>query len=673
MIDRIMTFTGTGRIGGNNMKGQGNVSLGSPTASTRTYLNRMMRILFMGIASLATILLIMLTISPNTSASFYAYEDYVGNSEVHFHWTEATEENFVKYEIYRNDVKIATINDNGTTKYQDDGVTMGSDYDYRVEVWLWNDGEGEEYLGDSDEIEDIAAGEVHGTPIFDTTWTVDDGPYNLSSAVIAGEGGKLTINTGVTIYAYGTHVQGAEPDIYGITVYGGLTFMDLGTLSVKDSTFHYAEKDTYRWPGLEIFDCSNVVLSGNEFHGYSPGAWPHTAPGIRFDENDISPPCSNVEIYNNEFYDCYYGIFAWELDNAEIHYNLFQDNYYGLVMQRNLNDSEVHRNDFKGVEGEEFYVNGLSVRAEHSSINNNYFENLTDGAHMDGKDSTFYENNMTLCYNGLFVKGSKQTVLNNEIGAYWGSSDGIRAIGDNHTIYENKVMHFTGAGISVEENSENITIRDNEMMKCMYGFESSWGRTQWITIRNNQIHNNTGGILLEYCENFTIEKNEISNNQVNGISLNEQCQHIIIKENTILYAGSSGIVFGGQYTYAGNEWNTIELNVIRDTHRAIYLIGKWDVNDGYLIQDNNTISNNELSGNFIGIELIAASNNTIENNTLMNESSTGIRVDYYYTSYYGMYYNSSNNKINRNRISIKENIGFEINEILIANTTNEWN
>ena len=88
---------------------------------------------------------------------------YVGNTVVHLEWSEYWSTDFSYYKLYRDDTLIYIEPNRDTTFYDDWGLSKGSTYNYKIEVYNEAD-----VLMDS-RTKSVTTGNVHGT----IRWTLN--------------------------------------------------------------------------------------------------------------------------------------------------------------------------------------------------------------------------------------------------------------------------------------------------------------------------------------------------------------------------------------------------------------------------------------------------------------------------------------------------------------------
>ena len=163
------------------------------------------------------------------------------------------------------------------------------------------------------------------------------------------------------------------------------------------------------------------------------------------------------------------------------------------------------------------------------------------------------------------------------------------------------------AGIKVSGRRCNIT--GNHITKNKIGI---FVTSQKSRIEENRVINNGQGIALYDSSEVRVEANNVSGNTV-GISLAFSSNNIIVGNRAVNSShGGHGI------TLLSNSFNnTIENNEFTGNFHGIWLSSSFNNRVA-----NNTIANNEL----LGIELSRSSGNTFSHNNIIN-NPTPVRVD----------------------------------------------
>jgi parallel beta-helix repeat protein len=334
----------------------------------------------------------------------------------------------------------------------------------------------------------------------------------------------------------------------------------------------------------------------------------------------------------------------------------------------------------------------LSDSDGNSIYDNVIASNKDKGIHMDNSNSNIF---------------SRNNVSKNEIGMVMvGSSDNL--------VQENTVSSNPGSGIHANFGSNDNrfsgnSIENNGLDKGWDGIAISYSNNNTIS-GNNVVHNKNIGILVIYgCFNKVVGNtlvqnnggiilggnssvvqsnkvmstgytgidvggynNEVSSNYVwstgdrsqwYGTGIEAEGTNNRFFNNTVLSSGRDGISFGDTgNTISGNNvslnqrgivsWfqvnaisNLISNNVVKYNGVGIGLYISIDEP-----RQNNTILENDVSSNGVGISLNGASvkfNNIVGNN-ITNNDSTGIFID-----------ESDSNTFSKNNVT-KNNVGIEV-------------
>ena len=224
-------------------------------------------------------------------------------------------------------------------------------------------------------------------------------------------------------------------------------------------------------------------------------------------------------------------------------------------------------------------------------------------------------NNISFGVYGLYLLYSANNNIANNI-IYNTSSTGIYTRSSiNNTLTYNTVYNTQGTfgyGIRVSEFSNNTLLRFNTIYNA-----NRYGLLIDALSSNNQIVNNTiydasdHGLYLSRSSDNSIKNNTIRNNRANiyiyasgGYSGGN-----IIKNNIIANSGSGydNIYIDGLLDSSGAGNNVIENNIISNSARyGIYI---------YRYSENNTVHNNTISNNSIGI-YVTTNNNLIYFNNI---------------------------------------------------------
>ncbi|MBD3256702.1 MAG: hypothetical protein GF383_16530 [Candidatus Lokiarchaeota archaeon] len=238
-------------------------------------------------------------------------------------------------------------------------------------------------------------------------------------------------------------------------------------------------------------------------------------------------------------------------------------------------------------------------------------------------------NNYTPVYEEISEKAHKNEINMLNSAGFW-TPNYIHIKSDNWSISGDAWIQVR-SGTSIDPHIiENVTIDAT-------GRE--WGITiedseDYFIIQNCTIYNagtgsGSGALILKDTKNGQIIGNNISNNNENGIWLENYCENIEVSNNRVNLNGQNGIRL-----YESCIFNTISQNNL--TYNS-----KWGLRFQYRCS-NNTISNNNASNNtnngfYIGDD---CDDNLIEDNIANDNGIHGIRID-----------RKSDNNIIRNNIA----------------------
>ncbi|UCE96580.1 MAG: right-handed parallel beta-helix repeat-containing protein, partial [Candidatus Bathyarchaeota archaeon] len=220
-------------------------------------------------------------------------------------------------------------------------------------------------------------------------------------------------------------------------------------------------------------------------------------------------------------------------------------------------------------------------------------------------DNIVFHNNITEAQAGIYIYySSRNSIQNNSItscgsgqdgGGVWIYNGDLNTIHGNHisenrwhginlyrspntTITENLIDDNSNRGIMLRDQSDFSQVIDNDIISNYYGIEVD-GTHHTIIDKNNLTDNQYHGITLEYSSNNTISSNYVSGNSP-GVSI-------------------------GNIGYNNLTGNTIINN-------------GWGLSFGST--SHNYLADNYVAHNLIGITLQQTWNNTLRNNTLTNNT-----------------------------------------------------
>jgi len=388
------------------------------------------------------------------------------------------------------------------------------------------------------------------------------------------------------------------------------------------------EGDTYTFKdnieGTIVVERDNVIIDGAQYtlqgNGKSYGIWlqdkynitiknlniQNFEHGIRFSHyrpvwlGETNPnQTTNSVIQDCNIIDCGYGISLYSSLNCSILNNYIAKNTYGIYLMGSDNtfrNNTIEQNNYNFWERDR-QINDIDIS---NTIN--------------GKPVYYWVNqhNMSVPTNaglvilknctGIRVQNLNLTGNGNGLSVYYSS---------NIEIFGNKIFDNALKGIAVWW-SHNNSIIGNQIKNTNIGIEIYGSNTNIIS--RNLIEANTVGIDHRGdALNEVISSNQIINNQHGGIS--GRLDNSMITDNLIFGNKGGGILVGSNCIVARNN---ITLNKIDPDGSGFY-------GTGLGVFFNNTIVDNYISKNDIGIWTFDGCGNTFMSNSIVENDRWGIR------------------------------------------------
>ncbi|MHA2187801.1 MAG: right-handed parallel beta-helix repeat-containing protein, partial [Candidatus Thorarchaeota archaeon] len=280
-------------------------------------------------------------------------------------------------------------------------------------------------------------------------------------------------------------------------------------------------------------------------------------------------------------------------------------------------------------------------------VHNGIFENSTIGIELGYcTDCNIEGNSISGAWSGIYVESSSENIVsNNNVSE---STSGIlvrrssnstidgNIVSDNHadgvyitdcfniTVTENTVAENTDIGVSMWE-STNCTISENILTRNSFGiyFDSTFTKI----VDNRMSDNLLYGLLLSICMNNTILDNTFTNNGLNIQGGSEYYQNNIFAGNLI-----NGKPLGLFLNKIGETIDGSQYGQIFIVNCTDVILEDGQLNNasiGILLRDSSFcfIRNSVVSGNSVaGIALYVSPNNTITNNNITGNSGNGVRL-----------------------------------------------
>lgn len=381
--------------------------------------------------------------------------------------------------------------------------------------------------------------------------------------------------------------------------------------------------------GISLVNSNNNTISGNNLLTNRRGI-------CLEDSND------NIISRNNFSYKFelrFYGIFIIEYiigmcingNNNSIFENLMND--CGLYLSGSFEELSSHHIDTTNlVNGKPlyYYINELNLGAQN-------FINAGQVI-LVGCNNSLISNLNVSCGSGISLFHCVKSNISENSASYT-SWYGIYIDGGSHNVISGNIVNDNrdyAAGIYLINSGNNI-ISGNTIYNNTYGLElynSDCNKISGNTATNNRDY----GIRLVNCDNNTISENDIYENHI-GISLGSSNNSVISKNS--VNNGFVGITLGESH------YDNISENMIANNSNMGLSVG----NSNY-----NNMVNNSIDSQSYGIHLSNSKYNMISRNTISNNVLDGI--SFYILGYKGPilskcdYNTITENIINNNRIGI---------------------
>jgi len=431
------------------------------------------------------------------------------------------------------------------------------------------------------------------------------------------------------------------------------------------------KKTTRIWNKLEYNGCcvkiTGDIVNLSEF-GITNSSSSEPGIDVRSSKNCIINNCS---IFNNS----YIGIMLYSSDYIEVENCHISNNYKGIYF---------HNSNYNTITNNILINNGIDLRF---SENNNFSGNIVNNKPLVYLEKKSYKNIdeagqvvLVDCTN-IIIKN--QNLSNATIGLILYNTHNCQI--ESNTFTNNRVT-----GISILQSRENIvinnTMESNLFFGINIGFQSYNNRIYSNIIRDNNIgiahsHSNGGhiykneiignknhGIIISHGKENNISMNKILNNTWYGISLYD-VSNSIITENIINNNSRGGLLVHSSTDIF------IESNYLNDSsNKSVDGLGII-----LMLANHNTISQNHILGNNIGISLANSSYNYISHNHIQNNLGAGIESWVENSCYntiiknlignnlFGIYFKTNYNKI------IKNNIINNKIQAFFKDCNNTWN
>jgi parallel beta-helix repeat protein len=493
---------------------------------------------------------------------------------------------------------------------------------------------------------------------------------------------------GIVIEAKNTHIVGNRltNNMYGI----GVNFPYKNQKMIPTADDEIASGAPKNYDQNDFNTIVNNSISNNEF-------------GVIIFMNS-----SNNTLIGNSFSDTRIGVMIGRsshnllLNNSFVRSGLyvFNDTFSNTMINNTVNrKSLLYLEDQSNIIAPAGLGQIILLRCHNVTVKDQELTNTTYGMELIDTDHCHISQNIiasNIASGILILNSHSNTIMNNILTA--NNEDGIYLRGNNNTILGNTIT-FNQDGLS-SYRSDYTTIINNNISDNYCGIDCVFFDRSTLISGNIIRSNKDIGIQIDHGTHFTLAQNDITSNQMEGISMNH-CEQIIIQNNTI-----SQNVYSIKLLESKN--NSITSNTITENVFGIILDGSSNdnlitgnnslVNNSYGVSihhsDSNIITHNDFMNNTKGIYCSETQKNIITQNTISwyevcTMYEMGITLDYstnmtisYNTIFNAAYgisiYHSNDNIILRNNIYHSFIVAIAIyhqmthsNNLLISNTLME--
>ncbi len=379
--------------------------------------------------------------------------------------------------------------------------------------------------------------------------------------------------------------------------------------------------------GLDVSHCSNNSFSDNNLDNCSDvGIDIHASTNNNFSSHTINSSyisgiwisrSHNTIISGSLFTNNGAGIDIFSSNYSEVISNTFDSNRFPGVGVRNSYETHISHNYM--VNSSTFIEGSVNTSFINNTAGNNsgiyarYSMNNTIVGNTGFNDSelTLLSSNNSYLANNLFYNNSHGievedstdiSIINNTAHSNWG---GIGLYSCTDSLIKNNSADFNSRGISFTF-SNNVLVLENIVSGNDKGIRSYESTNS--TIKNNLAVNNSYGCSLDYGYNVSIISNILSENEI-GLFLYHSCNNTIDR-NKIHLNNQTGIHLSQE-----SNNNTIVDSVI-DQNKDF----------GILIEccANNTICENMISNNIVGVQTFADAGNCVYLNNLIGNTQNAL-------------------------------------------------
>jgi parallel beta-helix repeat protein len=432
---------------------------------------------------------------------------------------------------------------------------------------------------------------------------------------VVGQEGVIIRNCNVTNFYYGIQLENAKDtqivdgnninlnNFYGVYLYGTNDTIINGNTIVNDNN------GVYIINSFRTNITSNTIDLNKKFYGIYAYGSPHST----FAQNNLT--------------DNFQGIYLVNSDNTTISSNVInRSDVYSLFLHSTTNESNVTSNMFSnGQEG---------IRIRQSSNGNIFNQNTITGhsnygVHITNANGNLFTNNTiqnnsaSSTYN-IYLNSANSTTFNNN--SIINSLAGFFAISSNVLTLNNNTFNSTASPTVQINESTTILLDNNTIYNNFEAYLIPDSIINGNTILSTFILANSNNVTI-FSNNVTYLLNITNSNDVNISTNNLNYTRILntlnsnVDLNTLKIADvtnfSTGTirsndvdnVNGTSFIFNKVILSNISSNNIQNATVAIFM----DTSS-----DNNTLFDNWVKGNVLGLNISSGSTNTFYNNYFEN-------------------------------------------------------
>lgn len=382
----------------------------------------------------------------------------------------------------------------------------------------------------------------------------DDVVLDCSGSRLIGNG----VGTGIALNGFNNiGLVGCEVINYEY----GLRGMQSKELSVSNSKFN---DNQY---GFHFYGLLNSEIISSEFNSnYLSGIYLIESADVSFLQVHANNNFNNLSFppYNDRGYEKNAGFSSINSERISISSSQLNENKYNGVLLVNSNENIIESNDLIG----NGFHGVLALNSDTNTIKNNdlsktrndffnvlgYFGicvSLVDSNDNLIEDNYAFDSDFSCWNNGAKLVNSKSNLLlSNSFTGIWGTAIALMEKSNENLVSDNQANSRNIGGISLSDSHDNQVYRNSANSNPLTGISLVRSNNNLISenIANNNKQSFRGlqngwGIKVHDSHFNIIEKNELKNNNVNGLKIESSSSGNLIKKNIIQSSGKSGVFF----------------------------------------------------------------------------------------------------------------------------------